>query len=58
MRGQSGSWHSDLPPIREDFEDLQWLLVHIKHLESTTNLTMINNKDVLAEKGKMDRDQE
>ena len=49
MRGRSGSGRCDLPPIREDLEHLRWLLVHIKHRSSTTNITTLNNKDILAD---------
>lgn len=59
MRGSYGSGCGDLPLIREDLEHLRWLLVHIKHQGSTTNLTMISNKDILDDgEGERDGDQE
>eukprot|EP00795_Rhopilema_esculentum_P004065 gene4065-20242_t len=35
---RSGSGRADLPEIREEFEHLRWLLIHIKHRESTSNI--------------------
>ena len=37
MRLSSGSGRSDLRVLKEEFEHLRWLLVHIKHREATLN---------------------
>ena len=44
MRGKSGSGCNDLPELREEYDYLRWLVVHIKHRESTTNLGLLASK--------------
>ena len=41
MRGKSGSDHNDLPELKEKYEYVRWLIVHIKHSQSTTNICLL-----------------
>ena len=43
---QSGSERNDLLEIREEFEHLRWLLVHIKHRKSTANFKRMHVYDI------------
>ena len=44
----SGSGRSDLLEIKEEFEYLRWLLVHIKHRKSTTNFKRKQTPDIIS----------
>ena len=51
--GTSGTGTDDLPELRDDYEYLRWLIVHIKHRASSTN---IGEPDLCSESHNKDYD--
>ena len=45
LRRTSGAGRNDIPKIRQDYEYLRWLIKHIKHRDSITNLNQNRTRD-------------